>query len=230
MGLLNNVIRKDNQVAIAGEDKKLLLNINTRIEDLKLQNMENAKFLRGLSRKIETELEQLKAVESNKSIEVKDESKVINSIERVEKALEEINNNDVMEEIDRINKTLEESVSKIDSSVSKIDTEQMASIIGVVDKMQNKIDKVQEEFNSISRTVEEVSNKVNSVITLPNNIKNLMENQNNDMTENLETLYKEMGNEQEKKASTMKIMVGVNLWLTFLNVALIIAYIVGIFK
>ncbi len=245
MGLLSNVsnvIRKNEQVAIAGEDKKILLNINSRIEDLKLQNMENAKFLRGLSRKIETELEQIKEAEINRSIEVHDESLVISGIERVEKALEEINNNDVMEEIDRINKaiidinnndvieeigrinkTLEDSVVKIDSSMSKLDTEKVMNIVSVVDELQNKVD-------TVSANLTEVSNKVNSVITLPANIKTTMNEQNNELSGKVEEICNQLRYELNAAIGSNKKLTAFNLWLSFLNVALLIAFILGIFN
>lgn len=245
MGLLSNVsnvIRKNEPVAIAGEDKKILLNINSRIEDLKLQNMENAKFLRGLSRKIETELEQIKEAEINRSIEVHDESLVISSIERVEKALEEINNNDVMEEIDRINKaiidinnndvmeeigrinkTLEDSVVKIDSSMSKLDTEKVMNIITVVDQLQTKVDKV-------SNDLSEVSNKVNSVITLPANIKTTMNEQSIELNSKVEETCNKLRYELNATIASNKKMTAFNLWLSFLNVALLVAFILGIFS
>lgn len=245
MGLLSNVsnvIRKNETVAIAGEDKKILLNINSRIEDLKLQNMENAKFLRGLSRKIETELEQIKEAEINRSIEVHDESLVISGIERVEKALEEINNNDVMEEIDRINKaiidinnndvieeigrinkTLEDSVVKIDSSMSKLDTEKVMNIVSVVDELQNKVD-------TVSASLTEISNKVNSVITLPANIKTTMNEQNTELSSKVEEVCNHLRYELNAAIGSNKKLTAFNLWLSFLNVALLIAFILGIFN
>lgn len=245
MGLLSNVsnvIRKNESVAIAGEDKKLLLNINSRIEDLKLQNMENAKFLRGLSRKIETELEQIREAEINRSIEVHDESLVISGIERVEKALEEINNNDVMVEIDRINKaivdinnndvmeeigrinkTLEDSVVKIDSSMSKLDTEKVMSIITVVDQLQTKVDRVSSDLS-------EVSNKVNSVITLPANIKTTMNEQSTELKDKVEETLTQLRYELKETVGSNKKLTAFNLWLSFLNVALLVAFILGIFS
>ncbi|MBE5927407.1 MAG: hypothetical protein E7270_10640 [Lachnospiraceae bacterium] len=245
MGLLSNmssVMRKNEQVTIAGEDKKILLNINSRIEDLKLQNMENAKFLRGLSRKIETELEQIKEAEINRSIEVHDESLVISGIERVEKALEEINNNDVMEEIDRINKaiidinnndvieeigrinkTLEDSVVKIDSSMSKLDTEKVMNIVAVVNELQDKVDKV-------SADLAEVTNKVNGVLTLPSNIKTTMNEQGSEISNKVEEISNHLRYELNAAISSNKKMTAFNLWLSFLNVALLIAFILGIFN
>ena len=70
MGLLNTVIKKSESTGLsnnvsASDEKRILLNINSRIEDLKIQNMENAKFLRGISRKIESELNQMREVEEN---------------------------------------------------------------------------------------------------------------------------------------------------------------------
>ena len=138
----------------------------------------------------------------------------------MEKALEEINNNDVIEEIDRINKTLEESVTRIDSSVSKIDTEQLSGIIETVDKLEVKVDE-------LSTAISETSTKVNSIVTMPGNVQRLMETQGNELTDRLEEMIHDMGASLEEKNSSVKKMVGFNLWLTFLNVALLIAYILG---
>ena len=44
MGLLDNVIKKTDAVTAPSDDKKVLVSINSRIEDLKLQNLENAKY------------------------------------------------------------------------------------------------------------------------------------------------------------------------------------------
>lgn len=227
MGLLNNVIKRNEQVAATGEDKKLLININSRIEDLKLQNMENARFLRGLSRKIESELEQIKEVEANRSIEVHDESKVISSIERVEKALEEINNNDVMEEIDRINKTLEDSVTKINTSVSKIDTDQMAGIIENFGEIQEGLGEIQEAVDNITKLVEE---KLNVMVSHTNSLKTVVEKQTVEVKDELEEMIVDIERGRDRRISGLKGMVGFNLWLTFLNAALFVAYILGVFN
>lgn len=324
MGLLTNVMKKGDAVSAPVEEKKILLNINSRMEDLKLQNLENAKFLRGLSRKIETELQQLRSAEENRSIEVKDDSEVILGIERVQKALEEINNNDVIEEIDRIHKNLEEFASKIDTSVSKLDTEQLTGVMDGVEvlrqdvsgmrqnidvtkqdtgeirqnvdvmqqdigamrqnidvtqqdtgamrqnidvmqqriseirqqeeQMQQKLDAIQkrleqlekldaleklsglDELNKLDRIdeisgfVEEVSGKVNSLITMPGNIRNLMEIQNSDVKNDIKELCSQMGAQRDRKISSIKTMVGISLWMGFLNACLMIAYILGIFN
>ena len=46
-----------------GDAKKFLVNLNNGINELKTQNLENAKFLRGISRKIENELSQMREIE-----------------------------------------------------------------------------------------------------------------------------------------------------------------------
>ena len=111
MGILTTVIRKqqdtplgiNNSSLSSNDEKKILLNINSRIEDLKVQNLENAKFLRGISRKIENELDQMREVKENKSIEVYDDSTIVDSINRVQQSLQEINNNEIIDAIDKIN-------------------------------------------------------------------------------------------------------------------------------
>ena len=88
---------------IPGEEKIILLNINSKVEDLKVQNMENAKFLRGISRKIESELYQMRELEENRSAETYDGSSILESIERVEKSVNDINNNEILEAIEKVN-------------------------------------------------------------------------------------------------------------------------------
>ena len=101
MGLLTTVMKKsETPVNTTGtispnDEKKILMNINSRMDDLKTQNLQNAKFLRGISRKIETELSQMREMEENKSIEVYDDSALVESINRVEQSLLEINNNEI---------------------------------------------------------------------------------------------------------------------------------------
>ncbi|MDE7433479.1 MAG: hypothetical protein K2N34_16405, partial [Lachnospiraceae bacterium] len=141
MGLLNTVIKKsdatlgvNNSNLSSNDEKKILLNINARIEDLKVQNFENAKFLRGISRKIETELNQMREVEENKSVELYDDTHLLESIGRVEKSLQEINNNEVLAAIERVNTSLAditssevlESIDKINQSMSEINSNELS--------------------------------------------------------------------------------------------------------
>ena len=246
MGLLDNVIKKTDAVSI-----------NSRIEDLKLQNLENAKFLRGLSKKIETELEQIRIAETNRSIEVKDNSEVVESLERLNNSLRELNNNDVMTEIDRVQKALDninndDVISEIDrvqktldslnnndvileldrvqKKIDSLDIDRVMGVIESVNNMGNKLATIQTEFDRINQMVEDTSNKVNSIITLPGSVKKLLQMNNDTMANNFEDLVRNMGEDMRKRNSTMKIMIGVNLWLTFLNVAIFVAYIMGIFN
>ena len=276
MGLLDNVIKKTDAVTAPSDDKKVLVSINSRIEDLKLQNLENAKFLRGLSKKIETELEQIRIAETNRSIEVKDNSEVVESLERLNNSLRELNNNDVMTEIDRVQKALDninnddviseidrvqkaldninndDVISEIDrvqktldslnnndvileldrvqKKIDSLDIDRVMGVIESVNNMGNKLATIQTEFDRINQMVEDTSNKVNSIITLPGSVKKLLQMNNDTMANNFEDLVRNMGEDMRKRNSTMKIMIGVNLWLTFLNVAIFVAYIMGIFN
>ena len=103
----------------AGEEKKMLSDINKRIEDLQQQNLENARFLRTITRKIQDDLDIINKVEENRAIEVYDDSKVVASIENVEKSLQEINNREVLEAIDNINNSINEMNS--DELIAKIE-------------------------------------------------------------------------------------------------------------
>ena len=81
MGIIPTVIKKPETTqhsnTVNGDDKKLLVNLNNRIDDLKMQNLENAKFLRGISRKIENELLQMRELEEGKSIEMFDDTSIL---------------------------------------------------------------------------------------------------------------------------------------------------------
>lgn len=250
MGLLTNVTKKNE----SAEDRKILVNIHSRIEDLKLQNMENAKFLRGLSRRIESELEQIREAEANRSIEVKDDSELISSIERVQQTLEEINNNDVMEGIGQIHQALGEMnhndvLQKLEmltqtmgqmnnddvlqelktmeqtlrESMPQIDTEKLAA-------MTEQIEAVNNEITQLSQAVTQNSEKVNSLASMQGSIRSLIEAKNNDMSKHIEEIYQAIGAEQTKRLSSMKTVIGINIWISILNAGLIIAYILGIFS
>ena len=97
----------------------MLSDINKRIEDLQQQNLENARFLRTITRKIQDDLDIINKVEENRAIEVYDDSKVVASIENVEKSLQEINNREVLEAIDNINNSINEMNS--DELIAKIE-------------------------------------------------------------------------------------------------------------
>lgn len=128
---------------IPGEEKIILLNINSKVEDLKVQNMENAKFLRGISRKIESELYQMRELEENRSAETYDGSSILESIERVEKSVNDINNNEILEAIEKVNS----SIQKIEKTGSTEQAE--ADITGEIKKINEVIEGIQGTLNEI---------------------------------------------------------------------------------
>ena len=71
------------------DEKRVMAYFNAKIEELKVQNLENAKFLRGISRRIENELALIR--EENQD-EMSDESTIIEGLERLEKIVAEIDN------------------------------------------------------------------------------------------------------------------------------------------
>lgn len=106
MGIIPTVSKKteSQQPSSAnGDDKKLLANLNNGIDELKTQNLENAKFLRGISRKIENELSQMREIEEGKALEMFDETAILESLERIENL---INTDNITEELSKMNNTL----------------------------------------------------------------------------------------------------------------------------
>lgn len=109
MGIIPTVSKKteSQQSASAnGDDKKLLVNLNSGIDELRTQNLENAKFLRGISRKIENELSQIREIEEGKALEMFDETAILEGIERIENSVKQINDGNVAEELNKMNDTL----------------------------------------------------------------------------------------------------------------------------
>ena len=113
------VKRNEKGTQLSAGEEKMLSDINKRIEDLQQQNLENARFLRTITRKIQDDLDIINKVEENRAIEVYDDSKVVASIENVEKSLQEINNREVLEAIDNINNSINEMNS--DELIAKIE-------------------------------------------------------------------------------------------------------------
>lgn len=156
MGILTTVIKKPetSQKPVtsgipANDDRKILLNINSRMDELKNQNLENAKFLRGISRKIETELSQMREAEENKSIDVYDDTELVASINRVEQSLLEINNNEILDAIDRVS-----------ASLNEINSLEVMDSIGQLNKSLGEIkqDGVMEEVIKVGEAVERINN------------------------------------------------------------------------
>ena len=380
MGLLTTVMKKsETPVNTTGtispnDEKKILMNINSRMDDLKTQNLQNAKFLRGISRKIETELSQMREMEENKSIEVYDDSALVESINRVEQSLLEINNNEILNAIDRVNASLNEinssevmdSIDKINRSLGEINQEgvieEVIKVGEAVEKINNddilvelkrindninridftnitneldliketltdanpevvliEVDKInkalkdmssvtvleevnkanqkleeinmEELFNEIHRVeaivseinenavlaelekvkqlineknsadildsiddkvkelktydysaqiaaleeaiksneakIEELGTKVDRVNTMPNMLRSVIEHNSSESLKRMEELLEEINNRERKKNDGMRLMLNINLWVSLLTVAVLIANILG---
>lgn len=373
MGLLTTVMKKSdapvntNVNVGPGDEKKILMNITSRMDDLKNQNLQNAKFLRGISRKIETELSQMREMEENKSIEVYDDSALVESINRVEQSLHEINNNEILNAIDRVNASLNEinssevmdSIDKINRSLGEINQEGvMEEVIKVgeaIEKINNdnilielkrindninridftnitneldliketltdanpevvliEVDKInkalkdmssvtvleevnkanqkleeinmEELFNEIHRVeaivseinenavlaelekvkqlineknsadilkelktydysaqiaaleeaiksneakIEELGTKVDRVNTMPNMLRSVIEHNSSESLKKMEELLEEINNRERKKNDGMRLMLNINLWVSLLTLAVLIANILG---
>ena len=174
MGLLNTVIKRQdaqNNVSnapAASDERKLLMNINSRVEDLKLQNLENAKFLRGISRKIEDELNQMHELEENRSIEIYDDSNILESIERVEKSLKDINNDEVLDAIEKINTSIKgmdnsievmDAIEKVNTSIKGMDN--TAVVLNAIENVQASLSKINtEELLRIQENVRKLQQEV----------------------------------------------------------------------
>lgn len=167
MGFLSNVtgvanVAKGNgagEVGMAKEDKKVLNNISSKIEELQNQNIENAKFLRAITKRIEDELSVIGRIEENKTLEVYDDSNIVDSIKQVEKSLEEINNKEVIAAIDNIKTSINEINS--DEVLKELDKVN-ASIEGINNtEVLDKLGEVKESVEGISNT--EVLDKLGEV-------------------------------------------------------------------
>lgn len=191
------------------DEKKMLLNLNSKVEDLKVQNMENAKFLRGISRKIETELYQMRELEENRSGEMFDETAILESLERVEKSISDINNNDIAEAIDKINASIQEmgkanpneqTGSGLTEEIKKIN-EQIENVKNTlsklnVEELRNEADRIGEyagNTQSVSEklinSADQLAEKVNASVSEASEKLNVSADQAKNMSEELQSSF-----------------------------------------
>ena len=107
--------------------------------------------------------------------------------------------------------------------MSKLDAEKVMNIVDVVDELQKKVDEV-------SANLTEILNKINRIVTLPNIVKTTVSEQNKELTDKVEERLNQLRVELNAAIGSNKKMTAFNLWLSFLNVALLIAFILGIFN
>lgn len=187
MGLLNTAIKKSEAklgtTGTSADERKILLNINSRIEDLKNQNAENARFLKGISKRIEDELVTMKGIEENKTVEVFDDSEILDSIERIEQSINGMNNDEVLNAIQRIN----DSISTSAESKEKVSQEDIENLRGGIislgdnmEKLSTGIDRLEENVNQIKDSTMQLGDDVNwikgSTVQLENDINRLKDN------------------------------------------------------
>ena len=187
MGLLNTAIKKSEAklgtTGTSADERKILLNINSRIEDLKNQNAENARFLKGISKRIEDELVTMKGIEENKTVEVFDDSEILDSIERIEQSINGMNNDEVLNAIQRIN----DSISTSAESKEKVSQEDIENLRGGIislgdnmEKLSTGTDRLEENVNQIKDSTMQLGDDVNwikgSTVQLENDINRLKDN------------------------------------------------------
>lgn len=202
MGIIPTVIRRPDSLPssnISGEEKKYLAGINSRIDDLKMQNLENAKFLRGISRKIENELTQMKELESGKSIEMFDDSSIMEGLERIENSVKEINASPIMDELDKLNKmntSLSEfnpdvillEIDKLNRTLKEVQPDNLTSEISKVNDNVSRLDTeaVMNELNRVEAIISEINS--NAVLAELDRMRQLIESKNsNEMAQRVET-------------------------------------------
>lgn len=187
MGLLNTAIKKSEAklgtTGTSADERKILLNINSRIEDLKNQNAENARFLKGISKRIEDELVTMKGIEENKTVEVFDDSEILDSIERIEQSINGMNNDEVLNAIQRIN----DSICTSAESKEKVSQEDIENLRGGIislgdnmEKLSTGTDRLEENVNQIKDSTMQLGDDVNwikgSTVQLENDINRLKDN------------------------------------------------------
>ena len=174
-----------------GDAKKFLVNLNNGINELKTQNLENAKFLRGISRKIENELSQMREIEEGKDLEMFDETAILEGIERIENL---INTNNITEELNKMNNTLLGfnadviylEIEKVNRSLKQINAD---NVIFEIDKVNENIsrlntDNIMSELNRLEAIVSEINS--NAVLAELGRLRMLITEKDNGKTfENL---------------------------------------------
>ena len=176
MGFLSNVtgvanVAKGNgagEMGMAKEDKKVLNNISSKIEELQNQNIENAKFLRAITKRIEDELSVIGRIEENKTLEVYDDSNIVDSIKQVEKSLEEINNKEVIAAIDNIKTSINEinsdevlkELDKVNASIEGISNTEVLDKLGEVKESVEGINtaEVLDKLGEVKENIDQINN------------------------------------------------------------------------
>ena len=70
--------------------------------------------------------------------------------------------------------------------------------------------------------------KVDRVATMPTMIKSVVEKTNEDNLVRIEELLTELNKKESKKTNSIRMVVNINLWVSLLTVAVVIARILGV--
>lgn len=254
MGILTTVIKKSDgttqsatpSIVSAHEEKKMLVNINSGIEELKTQNLENTKFLRGMSRKVEEEFAHMKELQENSAkVEVKaavaekpvvtfDASAVLESIENVQNSITK-DISDIQNSIARDISDVQQSIAREISDVQGMISDGLSGDDGKQNEIAAKQEVILEQLESVRETVanasqllEELNTKVDRVATMPSMIKSIVEHNNTENEKKIEELITEINDKERSKFDSMKTLISINLWVSLLTVATLIARVLGI--
>lgn len=241
MGILTTVIKKSDgatqsatpSIVSAHEEKKMLVNINSGIEELKTQNLENTKFLRGMSRKVEEEFAHMKELQENSAkVEAKavaaeaekpvvsfDDFAVLESIEKVQNSISDVQQL-VTKEISDVQGMISDGLSGDDGKQNEIAAKQEVIL--------EQLESVRETVANASQLLEELSTKVDRVATMPSMIKSIVEHNNTENEKKIEELITEINDKERSKFDSMKTLISINLWVSLLTVATLIARVLGI--
>ena len=88
-------------------------------------------------------------------------------------------------------------------------------------EIEDRIKKNEEKIN-------ELTAKVDRVATMPTTLKSIIEHNNEDLICRTEELLTELNRRERTKTDGIKMIVNVNLWVSLLTAAVLIANILGI--
>lgn len=133
--------KKENSTGnITREEKMFFMNLNSQIQELQSQNLENAKFLRGISRKIENEFEQLRKMEDGKEFEGYDDTEVLESLDRLEGLIKANSDNKIETDNLQIIESIKGLEEKFEHANITVDNTQIIESIKSLEEKINHAD------------------------------------------------------------------------------------------
>jgi|GEM_PF-6075323 len=234
-------------IKAAKENKIMLNDINARIDELQEQNIENAKLLKSMVSKIEDEISVISRVNENRSIEIYDDADLRESISRLEKSLDEINNNDVLDAISNINSSIDEinnqrvmeEIDKVKGLINannadKADNERMVSEINAkLQKMETKdysgnLEELKTDISGVKENLNEVYAQITRVSTMPTTLKAMMELKNRESIQKEELLHGDTVSKLKNEMGTYKHVIKINMWINLVTLMFIVLRILGV--